>query len=640
MRAPRATWAVSLALLALWVACTVLHVKQVASGRLAWVGVYVTAPSGADGFPTVRGFWPGATGDTSGALAIGDRLLSVGGADLRGVGPVGFVARTYAAAARARDLHVSIAYERPSAAGHTTIGLAGRVPVARAAAHLHPRDHRCAGAGRRPGTRIARSFFLLAIAYGLHWTFFFGGPRWQTELWVVVFLCASLVMLPLILRALLVFPSEVAPAGGRMPWWPWLFALFGPISLSWVFGVPMPPAAGFRAAFSVNVVFIVTALVILTRNYRRAGALGRRQLKWVVLGMYVGTVPVLLADVVAAVVPPLLWLHEVAAMAEIVIPLSVLIAIVRANLFDVDRLITTTAVYSILSVLLIAAALFGVPQLAAAVSKAADLDPHVVQPLLSVGVAASVVPGHRFLQPRIERVLFSERHALRAGVEALLQDLAAADGPDALVTLVGERLDTLVRPQSCLIYAPLGDGFAPVFARAAETPDGPPTLPADGPLVAALRTRTAPLDVRSWTLTRRLPRDERAALEALGAAVLVPVRRGLELAAVICLGAKRSGDVYTHRSDAARRGRGQRCPAAAALRRRRHPASGARDERRPAQLCSRAGGVASDAWAIDRGRRARRLRAVRRHPGLTYSGSRRWGRCSRWSTATPKPYRR
>lgn len=546
MRAPRATWLVSLALLALWAACTVLHVKQVASGRLAWVGVYVAAPSGADGFPTVRGFWPGATGDTSGALAIGDRLLSVGGADLRGVGPVGFVARTYAAAARARDLHVPIAYERPGAAGHTTIGL---VPVAYPWRVLPLTCTLVVTAAlvlaRRPGARVARSFFLLAIAYGLHWTFFFGGPRWQTELWVVVFLCASLVMLPLILRALLVFPSEVAPAGGRVPWWPWLFALFGPISLSWVFGVPMPPAAGFRAAFAVNVVFIVTALVILTRNYRRAGALGRRQLKWVVLGMYVGTVPVLLADVVAAVVPPLLWLHEVAAMAEIVIPLSVLIAIVRANLFDVDRLITTTAVYSILSVLLLAAALFGVPQLAAAVSKAADLDPRVVQPLLSVGVAASVVPGHRFLQPRIERVLFSERHALRAGVEALLQDLAAADGPDALVTLVGERLDTLVRPQSCLIYAPLGDGFAPVFARAAETPDGPPTLPADGPLVAALRARTAPLDVRSWTLTRTLPRGERAALETLGAAVLVPVRRGLELAAVICLGAKRSGDVYT-----------------------------------------------------------------------------------------------
>ena len=50
-------------LLPFWVACAVLHVKQVASGRLAWVGVYVTAAPRGDDFPTVRGFWPGADGE-------------------------------------------------------------------------------------------------------------------------------------------------------------------------------------------------------------------------------------------------------------------------------------------------------------------------------------------------------------------------------------------------------------------------------------------------------------------------------------------------------------------------------------------------------------------------------------------------
>jgi hypothetical protein len=35
-------------------------------------------------------------------------------------------------------------------------------------------------------------------------------PRLQSYAWVVVFFCASLVMLPLILRAVLIFPAEVA----------------------------------------------------------------------------------------------------------------------------------------------------------------------------------------------------------------------------------------------------------------------------------------------------------------------------------------------------------------------------------------------------------------------------------------------
>jgi class 3 adenylate cyclase len=535
-----------LLLLGLFVACAVLHVKQVARGQLAWVGIYVASPSGGDDVPTVRGFWPGAPPAASGGLQPGDRILRVGDADLRGVGPFGFVARTYAAAAQVRDLRVPLAYERRGAPGDTTIAL---VPVAYPWRMLPLTCTLVFTAtlvlARRRRSRIARIFFLLAIAYGLHWTFFFGGPLWQTYAWQVIFLCASVVVLPLILCAALTFPAESGPAGGRLPWWPWLFAIFGPISSSWVFGVPLPPEAGFRGAFGVNVVFIVTLLVVLTRNFNRAGPLGRRQLKWVVLGMYLGTVPVLVADVAGLFVPSLWRLHELAVIAEILIPLSVVIAIVRANLFDVDRLITATAVYSILSILLLASALFAVPLLTGVVSTAASLDPSIVRPLLSVGVAAGFVPGQRFLQPRIERVLFRERHALRAGVDALLRELGEAADPDELFTLVGERLDALVRPRSCLIYAPLGESFSPVYTRGANAPGDPPSIATDSAVIAALHTRTRPLDVPRWARARTLAPDERAVLEALRSAAAVPVRRGRELVAAVFLGPKRSGDVYT-----------------------------------------------------------------------------------------------
>jgi class 3 adenylate cyclase len=532
-------------LLPLWIACAALHLKQLAAGQLAWVGVYVRAPS-ADGFPTVRGFWPGAAPDAAGALAVGDRLLGVGDADLRGVGPFGFVARTYAAAAERHDLRVPLAYEHDGVAGSTTIAL---VPVAYPWRML-PLTCTLVLTGalvlvRRPGTRVARAFFLLAVAYGLHWTFFFGGPRLQSEAWLAVFSCASLVMLPLILRGVLIFPAEVAPAGGRLPWWPWLFAVFGPISLSAIYGRPLPPEVGFRAVFVVNIVFIATLLAVVTRNYRRAGPIGRRQLKWILLGMYVGTVPVLLADAVAFVEPELWWLHEVALIAEIFIPLCILIAVVRTNYFDVDRLITGAALYSILSVVLLAAVLIAVPQTAHLLSRVVGLDHNTVQLGLSLLVAGGMLPTRRFLGPRVERVLFQERHALRAGVEDLLRELPTAAGPEELLTLVGERLDGLVRPRTCVIYAPLGERFVPVFAGG--TDGDPPTLPIDAASMVALRTATAPLDVERWTpAPGHAPgRDERAALEQLRAAALLPVRRGAELAAAICLGAKRSGDVYT-----------------------------------------------------------------------------------------------
>ena len=401
---------------------------------------------------------------------------------------------------------------------------------------------------RQPGTPIARAFFLLAIAYGLHWTFFFGGPPLQTYAWTAVFLSASLVMMPLILRAVMIFPSEIAPRSGRLPWWPWLFAVFGPISASWTFGVPLPPAIGFRAVFVVNVLFIATVLAVLTRNFRRASPVGRRQLKWVVLGIYLGTVPVLLTDVVTAFAPALWWLHEVAAMAEVLIPLCVLIAIVRANYFDIDHLITGTAVYSFLSVLFMAAVLTVVPSLARMASAATDLDPRTGQLLFSVMAAASLVPGQRYLRPQMERLLFRERHALKEGVEDLLHELSSADGAEPLFTLAGERLADLVRPQACVIYAYLGDVLTPVFARGTERQGGPPALAGDAAVVEALRTRTAPLDLERWAPrpdSIAMGRDERLALAQLRAAVLLPVHRGSALAAVISLAPKRSGDIYT-----------------------------------------------------------------------------------------------
>jgi len=535
------------ALLAVWLVCTALHLKQLLGGGLAWVGVYVTADPHAGDPPRVRAFWPGASRAAAGGLEVGDCLLAAGDLDLRGVGPIGFAAHVHAAAAALGSLRVPITYQPACAAPPTTTTI-DLIPVAYPWRMLPLTCTLVLSAAlvllRRPGTRVARAYFLVAVAYALHWTFFFGGPLLQSAAWVAVFLCASTVMLPLMLRAALVFPAEVAPA--RLPWWPWLFALFGPVSSSWIYGVPLPPEWGFRAVLALNVAFIATLLAVLTRNFRRAGPLGRRQLEWVLLGMYLGTVPVLLADLVGAVEPSLWWLHEIAAIAEIVVPVCIVIAIVRTNTFDVDRLVTGAALYSLLSILVLAGVLAAVPKAARAASRAADLDPRTVQLALSLAVAAAMVPARRVLGPRVEQVLFRERHALRAGIEELLRDLASAGGAEALFTLAGERLSELVRPHTCVIYASLGDAIEPVFARL-DAGESAPRVPQPSAVIAALRQQRAPLDLARWhpEAGAAPSAEERAALERLRAALVLPVHRGGELAAAICLGAKRSADIYT-----------------------------------------------------------------------------------------------
>jgi hypothetical protein len=529
-------------LVPLWVACFALYVNVVAHGRLAWVPVSVRAPENAESYPTVREFLPGTRAESAG-LVIGDQLVRLGEADLRGVGPFGFVARAYEEVGP--GLQAPVAFVRAGEHGESSLSL---IPVASPWLFL-PLTLSFAIAGVftilcEPGSRQARAFFLASLAYSFHWTLFCGGPRLQTYAWAAVHFFSALVLLPLSLRAAMIFPEKLTLAGTQTPAWPWLFAISGPIINSTVFGVPLPPPLGLRANFVVNVAFLTALLVILTRNYRRANPMGRRQLKWIVYGFYVGTAPVLAADMVTALDPSLRWLHELSMIATVLIPICICIAILRVNFFDIDRLISSTAVYSLLLVLLLGGMLLVTPRLARAASMAAGFEPTSWQILFSVLLAVLVVPGQHHVHPWVERLFFPEHQAFERGVKHLLQELPTCGGPQALLTLVGERLDALLQPENCIIYGRTETAYAPAFVRGSVVP---PAFQAQSPLVGVLQTRAAPVDMERWRRTARvyLSPDDRAVLDRLRVAVVVPISRSEPPAAFVCLGQKRSGDVYT-----------------------------------------------------------------------------------------------
>src|SRR6266436_1755266 len=442
-----------LVLLPVWGAALVLHVRQIYRGRLAWAG----------------------------------------GADLRGIGPVGFVARAASEADAA--LRVPIVYERDGRRQEATLQLT----PARYPWRILPLVVSLVGAGalvllRVPDAPIGRAFFLAALAFAAHWTFFPGGPPVQTYAWAVTFFLASLVTFPLWLRAVLLLPEQAVPAGRPLPWWPWAFSVFGLLAFSWVFGTPLPPPLGQQGSLSVNVVFIATLLAVITRGFRRAGPVGRRQLKWVVYGLYMGLVPVLLTDLVTALVPRLWWLHEAAVIAEAAIPLSIIIAIVRFNFFDIDRLIAATAVYTFLSIVLLAGLFILVPPAARIASGSLGFDPSTAQVLLSGLLAASIVPGRLYLTAPVDRYFFSERYTLSEGIDGLLHELALGRSREELLELAGQRLQALLRTGTCSVYAQRGDGFGLLFQRGG--PLLPALLPPSSPILAAIAPWSAPIDLQ------------------------------------------------------------------------------------------------------------------------------------------------
>ena len=519
--------------------CFFLHLNVLIRGPLAWIPLHVGAGAGQEDPPIVRGLWASETAHASG-LEPGDRLLAVGDTTLRGVGPLGFAARVYREAGG--DARVAVRYARGGEEHVAALDLLV-VPYPWRTAFVSL-AFATAGAltfWRARGSRASRVFFLAVAAYALHWSYFWGGPLPQTIAAVGVFLVASSLALPFTLRTILVFPEESARAGRWAALWPWAFACGGVFVTTWAFGWPLPPASGQALGVGASVAFIAVALFELARSYRRCGPRGRRQLRWVLLGFYLGLAPAALAGVVAVAAPGLWWLYETSLTAVVAIPLCLFIAISRYNLFDVDRLITAAASYSLLSIAVLGATLGLFPRVVTALEGVAD--PTVTQVVLSLGLAGAIVPLAARVQGLVQRLLFVERHALEGGARDLREALADCVEPGELLTVFGERLERLLRPESLVIYGRTGEGFAPVFARGRAVPPG---FDGAGPLAARLSNQRDPVYVHDLRLpTAALASAERAALDALGVDVVLPLSLRGRLAAFTCLGEKHSGDVYT-----------------------------------------------------------------------------------------------
>ncbi len=535
--------ALVLILVPLWVICFGLGVRtQVRGGAFAQVALSV---EDADRYPALTGEFSPTVHPSDplaeAGLRSGDRLIRLGEADLLGVGTLGFSARTIEEAGR--DLSVPLVFERNGERFETSLalvpvsirrpGLAVSFALAASALFLLLRG--------RP-TPAVRAYFYFAMCWAFL-TCVFQGSRLELYAWFGIWVAASSVFFPLALRFFFLFPDDRAPKGRLHRIWPWFLAAPCGLSSALVFSSRMTIGEkGWAVTLALG---MVAMLAVTTRKYRRADLVARRQMKWVLFGLY--CVGLSMAVVRAAFVfdPRFGWLFLASSWAIALIPLSLLISVMRFNLFDIDRLLSATASYNILAVLLGAGALIVVPRVAEAVSGLVGVDPGTGQVVLSLLLAAVVIPAHRRLRPQIDRVFFAELYALDQGIAELLPTLSSCTDTRELTERAGAGLHRLLRPEACVVYAGVEQSYAPVFVEGRAVP---PAFEADSPLIGALRGRRTPL---SLSAAGRRPDEallgpfDRAALETLQAEVVVPVRRDDALAAFLCLGPKRSGDVYT-----------------------------------------------------------------------------------------------
>lgn len=274
--------------------------------------------------------------------------------------------------------------------------------------------------------------------------------------------------------------------------------------------VPEAMRAALLAVAALSLIaalgFAVASIVI---RYRRGDSATRLQLRWMMLGT--ASVPVLLvagwlANALGAPVAAAFAGFMVAIL--VVLPLAVTLAILKYDLFDVDRLLSETAAWLITT--LVAAGVF-----ALIVSVAADLSLRNSR-VGAVGaaflVAVALLPAHRWIHRLVGRVFDRDRTvglvAMREFVRRVRDGQAQAEEVEA------ELRNVLGDPELRMLLQLPGSGS---FVEL----DGTPVQPSPTPDTIPLRSGTSDVGIvvpgqhssRQLRRTRELLAEARMPIE-------------------------------------------------------------------------------------------------------------------------------
>ena len=521
-----------------------LVMRAVALSRDAPVPVFVGEVAAGE-HPEIRGFLQ-PEGAALSPLEVGDRVLAVEGQDVTGQGQLALLATLVSATWNKRapvvwtvqrgDERLVLRRSQPGfrPAGYSTglvISLAWGIAAVLILLRAAP-------------TATTRALFTGMASTALMYTAYFEGPRPVYLYSLALALITVLVTQPLLLRAYISFPEEANGLHGLHRVWPWVFLGVGLPFFALATGVPLAPDTARRIASVPVIIYVLAILIVFTLNYRNSGPVGRRQIKWILYAVYLGSLLSFVAYGVSGGVPSAgrsVVTASLVMLSSIGFPIMVLIAVLRFDLFDIDRLLGATVAYNVLAVLVVGVGFVIVPPLTEFLASAVAIDPAIGRTVSAMGLAGVVIVAGGRVRPYVDRLFFKERFALEQAMKHLPETFAAARGPNELWETTGAELVDTVRPESCVIFAAAVETFVPVFSDGETVP---PAIPGGGELMAWLNGLDGASEIDRAGAQRAGVMGQ-AMLANLEARVVVPIHRQATLEAFICLGRKRSGDIYT-----------------------------------------------------------------------------------------------
>jgi len=228
---------------------------------------------------------------------------------------------------------------------------------------------------------------------------------------------------------------------------------------------PAPWAVGGRAGrmlaallqITVTAMFllVVLAAASLLVRFRRGGPVERQQLKWFVLAAAVASATVI-ADVLGAPVSGPVW-SVVDALSFALLPVAVGIAVLRYRLYEIDRIVSRTVSYGLLT-----AGLVGLYLLVVALLRPL-LEPFTGSSTLAVAastlaVAAAFNPARRRLQAAVDRRFDRARYDAARAVDAFAARLRNQVDLDEVTAGLRDTVVATVAPTRVAVWLRVSSG--------------------------------------------------------------------------------------------------------------------------------------------------------------------------------------
>ena len=184
-----------------------------------------------------------------------------------------------------------------------------------------------------------------------------------------------------------------------------------------------PGLGGTLASIGDNIMFLIAppiAVASLVMRYRRSTGVSSEQLRWLTFTIVAATTVTVASQVVNTVVPAA---NAVAGITVALVPIALTAAILRYHLYDIDRIISRTLAYAVVTSLLGAVFVASNLLLQAVIAGATGQN--------TIAVAASTLLVATLFQPIRRRVQAPARPALRPRLRRRAKVVERVRGPGA-----------------------------------------------------------------------------------------------------------------------------------------------------------------------------------------------------------------